>query len=129
MSLPTSTGLDTLLDGLPLAQAFYEFDCLNPGFYPLLVRYSREAQAAGKDKYAIGSIISRARWSLEVETVTPDDQPSLKVNNDTAAFYARLIMLNEPDLEGFFNTRSTKESQPDEFIRRLTDYRKGYEAR
>jgi hypothetical protein len=41
-------------------------------------------------------------------TTAGDDE--FKVNNDYAAYYARLIMWQEPDLGGFFQLRSAPDA-------------------
>lgn len=85
-----------------IAERFTRFHWDNPHVYLLLVRLAREYRdATGRDKCGMSLLIGRARWELAV--VTSESDPGL--NNDYAAFYARLIMDMEDDLRGFFYTR------------------------
>ena len=47
------------------------------------------------------AIYERVRWEFGIKT---DGQP-YKLNNDFAALYSRALMENEPQLDGFFETR------------------------
>ena len=51
-------------------------------------------------------VLERARWEMYVPTIGNATDP-YKLNNDYAAFYARLIMHTCPDLRGVFVTRSS----------------------
>lgn len=84
--------------------AFNDFHQDNPHVYATLVRLAREYRdTTGRDKCGMSLLFGRARWELALST--SDEEPTL--NNNYAAFYARLIMATEPDLRGFFNVRTS----------------------
>lgn len=93
-----------LLDLIPpadsIADRFAVFHAEHPEVYVELVRLAREAKAAGV-RVGMKALWERLRWSFTV------DRPSgkFKLNNVYTARYARLIMENEPDLRGLFETR------------------------
>lgn len=85
--------------------AFLEFHALNPHVCDLLVSYARHARARGHRRLSIQMLIERARWEATIETESSD---GFKVNNNHAPYYARLIMRQEPDLDGMFDTRERR---------------------
>lgn len=95
------------------SEKFEEFHTANPGVYDRMVQEAREWKAAGHGKLSIGMLVERVRWVGTVENWSSD----YKLNQNHAAYYARLIMAQEPDLEGFFDLRDAPE--PDAWI---TDY-------
>ncbi len=84
-----------------LYEKWKQFTEKNPHVYPELVRVAREAKSSGVKRWGIQAIFNILRWENRFKT-TGD---IYKMNMLHGAFYARLIMENEPDLEGFFNTR------------------------
>ena len=92
---------------------FVEFHRENPHVYRVLVSLAREWVArSGNHKLGIKTLYERARW--EIAMTTSDDD--YKLNNTWTAFYARLIMQQEPDLAGLFDLRA---SEADEWIAQL----------
>lgn len=87
---------------LSLRERFARFHADNPEVYRLLVRFARELKAHGRGSYGIAALFERVRWHYAVER---DDAEEFKLNNSYRAFYARLLMAQEPDLAGFFETR------------------------
>jgi hypothetical protein len=47
------------------------------------------------------TVLHRIRW----ETGTATTDPDFKINNNHAAYYARLFMADHPTHRGFFRTR------------------------
>lgn len=89
---------------LTLSQRFERFHEANPHIYDLLVNQSRHFRdRTGAAKCGLQMLMERARWVLNVET----DECDPGLNNDYGAYYARLIMAREPDLDGFFETRKS----------------------
>jgi hypothetical protein len=76
----------------------------NPAVYRGLVALAREAKANGRTKVGIGQLFEVIRWNWMVEGL-PDDHEHYKLNNNYRSRYARLIMKQESDLEGLFDTR------------------------
>jgi len=79
-----------------------EFHLVNPHVYEALVRYARQARAAGVDRIGIELLWNRMRWDWMLQT---DHDHDYKLNQNYKAWYARRIMELEPDLAGIFETR------------------------
>lgn len=87
------------------AERFEDFHRTNPHVYEALVRLARRfIDATGKRKLGAQRLIEIARWDLELSTKGED---VYEINNDYAAFYARLVMHQEPDLAGVFDLRTS----------------------
>lgn len=85
-----------------LPERFEQFHDENPRVYVILVRLAREwIQRTGRHKLGIKTLYERARWEIVLATKDPD----FKLNNNYTAFYARLIMHENPDLRGIFDLR------------------------
>jgi len=80
---------------------FDDFHRQNPAVYDELVRLTRQLKARGIRRYSIKGVYEVLRFNVKLRT-TGDDY---KLNNNYTASYARLIMEQEPDLDGFFDTR------------------------
>lgn len=93
---------------------FAAFHYLNRHVYRVLVALARQwVSLTGRGKLGIGALYERARWELAVTTMDPD----YKLNNNFRAYYARMIMAFEPDLDGMFDLRSSDADEwLDEFI-------------
>jgi hypothetical protein len=104
-------------------EQFLAFHKANPDFYKTLVRFAREVKAHGREKYGMSNVMGRARWAFDVETVSPDDEDAFELNDHVGPYYARALMTFEPDLDGLFNVRSTKESEPDAWIKPIVESR------
>lgn len=104
MTKPTDPTLFDLLTDLATLDRFTEFHRNNPGVYQALVRLAREWIAStGQHKLGIKALYERARWEIVITTGATD----FKLNNDYTAYYARLIMTQEPDLADMFNLRKS----------------------
>jgi hypothetical protein len=84
-----------------IRDAFTRFHRENPHVYLELVRMSRQLVAHGHEKIGIGMLFEVLRWRHMLQT-TGD---TFKLNNNYRSYYARLIMLSEPDLRGVFELR------------------------
>lgn len=76
----------------------------NPAVYSKLVALARQAKARGRTKIGIAMPYEVIRWEMYLSTTDPD----WKLNNNFRSRYARLIMEQEPDLKGFFDTRTLR---------------------
>lgn len=90
------------MNEVELDMRFKEFHRDNPHVYNILVRLAREAKTAGKTKISVVLLVQVARWELMFRTKSDD---GFKINNSFTSRYARLIMENEADLNGFFDIR------------------------
>jgi hypothetical protein len=88
----------------PLYLQFKEFHRDNPHVYTDLVDRARKLKALGMKHIGIKLIFESARYDYAIKT---NGEP-YKLNNNTTAYYARLIMSRNPDLAGIFSTRRTK---------------------
>lgn len=86
-----------------IAEAFAKFHADNPAVYAELVRLTRQAKVAGRKRIGIGMLFEVVRWN---RIVWSRDADGFKLNNSHRSRYARLIMEQEPDLAGMFETRS-----------------------
>lgn len=86
----------------PIERKFWEFHARNPDVYYYLRRFAREWRSRHGDDAILGikMLIERVRWELGL-----GDEDPIKLNNNYAPFYARLLMEREPDLAGAFRLR------------------------
>ncbi len=83
---------------------FAAFHQANPNVYDELVRLSRQAKAAGRERVGLRMLFEVVRWNQL--TSTTGDQ--FKLNDNYISRYARLIMDQEPDLAGLYETRELR---------------------
>lgn len=88
-----------------LDAAFWAFHEKNPRVYAALLRFAREALAAGKHHLGIGALYERARWELWMATSGDEE---FKLNNNYRSRYARLLMHQELELRGAFELRELR---------------------
>jgi hypothetical protein len=93
------------LDASTIRERFEAFHAAHPEVYDELVRLAYEARAAGRDKVGIKMLFEVVRWN---RIVVGGVDEGWRLNNVFSAHYARLIMQREPDLAGFFETRSLR---------------------
>lgn len=93
-----------------MADKFVAFHESNPHVYCTLRRLARDWVArTGRRQLGIGALFEASRWDIAITT----NDPEFKLNNNYRAFYARLLMAREPDLDGLFQLRP---SMADQFI-------------
>lgn len=88
---PTPAGLEA---------QFNDYHAANPHVYAALAREGRVLLARGHRKLGIKMLYERLRWQVYMETT--DDQYDFKLPNNYTAYYARLLMEQEPDFAGVF---------------------------
>jgi hypothetical protein len=81
---------------------FREFHLANPHIWALFQRFTAELRDAGHPHYSADAILHRIRWHLSVEVQSGD---GLKLNNDFAAYYARMWVEMHADAGHFFSLR------------------------
>lgn len=91
-------------DYVTAEERFMRFHDRNPALYAALRFFALGVVRAGK-RVGIKALIERARWEVMLSTTPNDVLTRWKVNNSYAPAYARLLMEQEPELEGFFETR------------------------
>lgn len=88
-----------------IEQRFQIFHQQNPWVYAALVRLARDLQRNGHQRCGIKMLFEVIRWQWSRETSSAD---GFRLNNSLTSRFARLIMEQEPDLEGFFDVRELK---------------------
>lgn len=95
---------DGSIRALTPAEKFEQFHRDNPAVYRTLCRLAREWIArTGCPRIGIGALTERCRWEIALAT----NDPEFKINNTHRAFYARLILRDEPDLADIFALRKS----------------------
>jgi len=88
-----------------LERAFWEFHEEHPEVYRTLVYFARQwrSRRGPESIVGIGALYERARWEMSFASL--DDESSPRLSNSHRAFYARLIMHRNADLEGIFTLK------------------------
>jgi hypothetical protein len=81
---------------------FIQFNTDHPDVYEELVTLARNVKNRGYTNYGIASLFEVMRYH---RATSGRDRLGFKMNNNYRSHYARLIMEQEDDLEGFFRTR------------------------
>lgn len=91
--------------GATIEQRFKSFDKANPHVYETLKRISLDMKCRGVTKWSIKAAYEILRWMAAMQTVGEN----FKLSNDFHALYARKLMAEEPQLDGFFECRARRE--------------------
>lgn len=83
-----------------LLQKFEAYDKENPEIWEAFVKFTLEAEAAGRKRVGAKMIYERIRWFTQIEAKT-----GFKLNNNYTAYYARKFQKVYPELKGIFETR------------------------
>ena len=83
--------------------SFEAFHKANPWVYTSLVRLARDMRQQGHKTIGIGMLWEVLRWQHSRATI--DAHSTFALNNNLRSRYARLIMDQEPDLDGIFEIR------------------------
>jgi uncharacterized heparinase superfamily protein len=90
------------------AEKFEQFHQDNPIVYDTLHRLAKEWVAMhGKQKLGLRMIWEVARWQIIASTKDTE----YKMNNNYTGYYARLLQMNDPDLDGLFEIRASPADQ------------------
>jgi hypothetical protein len=84
-----------------IEKAFLRFHGENPHVYQEIVMLARRAKRRGATKIGMKMLFEVLRWRHTLAT----GGDHFKLNNNYHSYYARLVMLREPDLVGIFETR------------------------
>jgi len=82
----------------PILVKFWDFHQCNPRIFSLYQQYALTAKHSKRGRYSIAVITEIIRWHVDVETSGWE----FKLSNSFRAYYARLLMLCDPELAGFF---------------------------
>jgi hypothetical protein len=89
----------------PALRKFAKFHRENPHVYRHLRDYARKLMAQGYKRWSIAGLFEVLRYGMAIQTVTND---RFRLSNDYKPLYARMLMLNEDDLDGFFILKKLK---------------------
>jgi hypothetical protein len=88
-----------------IEQRFNRYHKNNPEVYNALVALARDFRQKSHRKIGIKMLFEVLRWNYYL-TINTDEE--YKLSNDFTAHYARIIMMQEPDLKDAFNLRLSK---------------------
>jgi hypothetical protein len=84
-----------------LEREFQDFHTTHPEIYTRLVSLARDLKRRGHERAGIAMLYEVVRW----QQFTVNRDGDYKLNNNYRAYYARMMMEQETDLAGFFETR------------------------
>jgi hypothetical protein len=89
-----------------LEMAFWKFHEKNPKVYDWMVQFASEFRVMRGPTAKLGAkmLYERVRWEINLG----DWERTFKLNNNHTAFYARLMMLQEPKLKDIFKVRKQR---------------------
>ena len=87
-----------------MAIEFEKYDTENPQIWEAFKKYAFQAKAKGFKNYGAKGIFEIIRWHTGVTAETGD----YKIGNNYTPDYARKMMKEFPEFEGFFRTRELK---------------------
>lgn len=87
--------------GGTITDRFNKFHAQNPHVYNLLRDMALSMKRAGVNRHGIKGLFEVLRWRYAIQTHGRD----YKLNNNFTAEYSRKLMDENPELNGFFETR------------------------
>lgn len=86
-------------------ESFLDFHKRNPRVFELFLAMAREAKERGA---TIGArcIWETIRWNTNVADKPANDE--FVLNNNHVPYYSRIVMLKDPELEGYFDRRDKR---------------------
>jgi hypothetical protein len=88
-----------------LLEKFKEYHLRNPHVFRALLVIAQEVKNSGVDRVGIEFVVHRLRWLTDIEGV--DTNTVYAFDERYKTFYARLLMMYDPALEGLFRTKMT----------------------
>ena len=89
-----------------LWREFLQFHNAHPEIYEIFKQLISQVARKGYQKFGSQSLIEKIRW--EVILGDGDKDAEFKINNNHGPYYARLYMMENPGMKGFFKTRRLK---------------------
>jgi hypothetical protein len=84
---------------------FEAFHANHPEVYRAIVKLAFDLKTRGFRRYGLKSLFERVRWHFQIDL---DLGEEWKLNNNYTSRYARKLMAEFPELEGFFEVRELK---------------------
>lgn len=91
--------------GETIEERFEAFHAANPHVAETLAQMALELRRRGWKRYGIAALWEVLRFQRAMQT---DSNEPYKLNNDFRALYARLLMQQYPELDGFFEIRARR---------------------
>lgn len=91
--------------GEQLRREFWRHRREHPEVWNELLRLALELRREGREHYGIAALFEVVRYNQR--HVDPDGK-GFRMNNDLRAHYARALMQEQPELDGFFATRTLR---------------------
>jgi hypothetical protein len=88
-----------------LLAKFKQFHEDNPQIYEAFKRFSYEIKNRGFTHYSHWAVANRVRWEFDTRI---EGNHTFKLSNDFITVYARLLVWNHPEFEGFFTLKQCK---------------------
>ncbi len=88
-----------------IQERFEAFHASHPEVAAYLVALAFEVRRRGFRHYGMRALYERTRWHFQIEREMGDE---FKLNDHYHSRYARLLMKEHPDLDGFFELRQLK---------------------
>ena len=89
---------------------FKAYHLENPNVFKSFLAASQEMRRAGRRKYSAWAIVNKIRWDFDIST----KDKVFKINNESIALYARLVIYHHPEFCDFFEMRKMKPSDRSE---------------
>lgn len=89
-----------------LMEKFKKYHKENPHIYREFKRYALEMKKV-RNKSSAWLIVNRIRWDFDIKS---NSDEVWKISNDYIAVYARMLIYNNPEFEGFFTLKAMKPS-------------------
>jgi len=83
---------------------FRLFHAKNPGVYEKFKELAFTMKKRGRKKYSSEIIVNIIRWHVDLET----KGEMFRINNDYTPLYSRLLIMDFPEFDGFFELRNGK---------------------
>ena len=82
---------------------FKSYDEKNPEIWAAFIKFAKQAKARGFKNYSANGIFEIIRWHTAV-----DGGETFKISNNYRPDYARKMMKEFPEFEGFFRVKELK---------------------
>jgi len=93
--------METLNDFKEWEETYSGWDNLHPEYYEMFKQFAFDRIEKGFTRWGARSIGERMRWETDI-----DSGERYKVNNNLAAYFSRKFMVEFPEHDKFFETRS-----------------------
>lgn len=98
---PVSTSGDQTIE-----EQFKAFHEENPHVAEALAQMALRLKRRGREHFGMKALFETLRFEYALRTDDPNSE--FRLNNNYTALYARLLMRQYPELEGFFETRQRR---------------------